>query len=512
MMTTPTPMLGFLALYIPRTRAKSQRYLAAGLLTAMLVRTLGMRRVLLGLRPFAYKLLTAAKAEYDTQLRPLPDNVETIQTLQATVATQDTTIAHLTTNVADLHEAARVQRVTATEISADLKVQVHNLKIRLHRTTECAAQNTKALQTVVASKDATLAARDNTITELRAQVAALHEAARVQRVTATTISADLKVELHNTKIQLHRTEERAQRDLTELRTAFSTLQQEHRALDIAATSTAAVSAIRLAHAQQDNVAVKGLAAAAIATLADCRRKHQLEMKAVASAAKRTQIQLFQCKRVLAAVADEAVTAQNALRQVTAERDTMAAANDQLASELRATKTRVAALDASSMAALEREHQARLDTNRTMDEQRTVHHERLQAARTQHQALDNTMQTMANRHAARLAEAAAHLADADVWRARAHAARISQLIIRDVQQRKLQDQIRTLQIALDTANANRQADDQAHAVATSVLETRHEHEVRVRNQEYAAMMLQRDRRIRDLEATRRLGGVFRKKKR
>ncbi|KDO34791.1 hypothetical protein SPRG_00852 [Saprolegnia parasitica CBS 223.65] len=80
-----------------------------------------MHRILLGLRPFAYNLLTAAKAAYDTQLRLLLESVQTIEALQTTVATKDTTIGDL--GVADLHEAARVQRVAAAEIRADLKVQ-----------------------------------------------------------------------------------------------------------------------------------------------------------------------------------------------------------------------------------------------------------------------------------------------------------------------------------------------------------------------------------------------------
>ncbi|KDO24113.1 hypothetical protein SPRG_10901 [Saprolegnia parasitica CBS 223.65] len=278
-MTTST--LGFHALYIPRSSAKSQRYLGAGLLLTMLGRTFGMRRVLLVLCRSAYKLLSATNHMYDTKLCPLLDSVQTIQTLQTAVAAKDTSITDLTMKVAALHEAARVQRVTATEISADLKVELHQTEIQPH----------------------------------------------------------CKV---------------AQRDLKAIRTAHSKLQKEPRALDRAVTSTAATFKIRLAHADKETVAAKGLAAAAIATLVARRHEHEMEMAAADSAAKYVQIQLFQSKRVLAACAQEAITAQNELRDVIAERDALAASNEQLALQLQAATTRVAALDAASTAASERD--------------------------------------------------------------------------------------------------------------------------------------------------------------
>ncbi|KDO17914.1 hypothetical protein SPRG_16685 [Saprolegnia parasitica CBS 223.65] len=146
-MTTST--LGFHALYIPRSSAKTQRYLGAGLLLTLLGRTFGMRRVLLVLCRSAYKLLSATNHMYDTKLCPLLDSVQTIQTLQTAVAAKDTSITDLTMKVAALHEAARVQRVTATEISADLKVELHQTKILLHRTSKVVQRDLKAIRTAL---------------------------------------------------------------------------------------------------------------------------------------------------------------------------------------------------------------------------------------------------------------------------------------------------------------------------------------------------------------------------
>ncbi|KDO24129.1 hypothetical protein SPRG_10917 [Saprolegnia parasitica CBS 223.65] len=201
------------------------------------------------------------------------------------------------------------------------------------------AQTIQTLHTAVAAKESTM-------TDLTTTVAALLEAAR--------ISADLKVEPYQTKIQLHRASKVAQRDLKAIRTAHSKLQKEHKALDRTATSTAATFKIRLVHAEKETMAAKGLAAAALATLVGRRHEHEMAMAAADSAAKYVPIQLFQSKRVLAACAQEATTAQNALRDVIAERDALAASNEQLALQLRAATTRVAALDAASTAASERD--------------------------------------------------------------------------------------------------------------------------------------------------------------